>query len=125
MCSGVVRQIADDLDFDQGLLATRADIAQLLCGEPSRLDTGWRRTIVGDPLRRLIAGEVAAAFDGRGHLVMEERSGRPVPPPRADGPLVDELLPALPVGLAELVLLQLAGRRAVQRVRAAPRWSAP
>ena len=40
VCSGVVRQIADDLDFDQGLLATRADIAQLLCGEPSRLDDG-------------------------------------------------------------------------------------
>ena len=74
VCSGVVRQIADDLDFDQGLLATRADIAQLLCGEPSRLDSGWRRTIVGDPLRRLIAGEVAAAFDRRGHLVLEERS---------------------------------------------------
>ncbi len=74
VCSGVVRQIADDLDFDQGLLATRADLAQLLCGEPSRLDAGWRRTIVGDPLRRLIAGEVAAAFDRRGHLVLEERS---------------------------------------------------
>jgi ribonuclease D len=74
VCSGVVRQIADDLDFDQGLLATRADISQLLCGEPSRLDTGWRRSIVGDPLRRLIAGEVAAAFDRRGHLVLEERS---------------------------------------------------
>jgi len=81
VCSGLVRQIADDLDFDQSLLATRADIAQLLCGEPSRLDTGWRRTIVGDPLRRLIGGEVAAAFDGRGHLVMEERSRKPVPPP--------------------------------------------
>jgi ribonuclease D len=74
VCSGVVRQIADDLDFDQGLLATRADLAQLLCGEPSRLDDGWRRTIVGDPLRRLIAGEVAAAFDRQGHLVLEERS---------------------------------------------------
>ncbi len=74
VCSGVVRQIADDLDFDQGLLATRADIAQLLCGEPSRLDSGWRRSIVGDPLRRLIAGEVAAAFDRRGHLVLEERA---------------------------------------------------
>ena len=76
VCSGVVRQIADDLDFDQGLLATRADIAQLLCGEPSRLDDGWRRSIVGDPLRRLIAGEVAVVFDRRGHLVMEERGGR-------------------------------------------------
>jgi ribonuclease D len=74
VCSGVVRQIADDLDFDQGLLATRADLAQLLCGESSRLDSGWRRTIVGDPLRRLISGEVAAAFDRRGHLVLEERS---------------------------------------------------
>jgi hypothetical protein len=71
----VVRQIADDLDFDQGLLATRSDIAELLSGEPSRLDTGWRRSIVGDPLRRLIAGEVSAAFDRRGHLVLEERSG--------------------------------------------------
>jgi ribonuclease D len=80
VCSGLVRQIADDLDFDQSLLATRADIAQLLCREPSRLDTGWRRSIVGDPLRRLIGGEVAAAFDDRGHLVMEERSGRPIPP---------------------------------------------
>jgi ribonuclease D len=80
VCSGLVRQIADDLKFDQSLLATRADIAQLLCGEPSRLDTGWRRSIVGDPLRRLIGGEVAAAFDERGHLVMEERSGRPIPP---------------------------------------------
>ena len=76
VCSGMVRQIADDLDFDQGLLATRADIAQLLCGEPSRLDTGWRRTIVGEPLRQLIGGDVAAAFDRRGHLVLEERSGR-------------------------------------------------
>jgi ribonuclease D len=73
VCSGLVRQIADDLDFDQGLLATRADIAQLLSGEPSRLDTGWRRSIVADPLRRLIAGDVAAAFDRPGHVVLEER----------------------------------------------------
>jgi ribonuclease D len=79
VCTGVVRQIADDLNFDQSLMATRADIAALLCGEPGRLETGWRRTIVGDPLRRLIGGEVAAAFDGRGHLVMEERSGREIP----------------------------------------------
>ncbi len=76
VCSGLVRQIAIDLEFDQGLLATRADIAQLLNDEPSRLDAGWRRTIVGDPLRRLIEGKVAAAFDRRGHLVLEERSGR-------------------------------------------------
>ena len=76
VCSGLVRQIADDLDFDQGLLATRSDVAQLLTHEPSRLDTGWRRRIVGDPLRRLIAGDVAVSFDRRGHLVLEERSHR-------------------------------------------------
>jgi ribonuclease D len=74
ICTAVVRQIAEDLEFDQSLLATRADISELLCDEPSRLDMGWRRAIVGDPLRRLIAGDVAAAFDRRGHLVLEERS---------------------------------------------------
>jgi ribonuclease D len=77
ICSGLVRQIADDLDFDQALLATRADVSRLLCGEPGRLDTGWRRRIVGDPLRRLVSGEVAAALTPRGSLVLEERSGRP------------------------------------------------
>jgi ribonuclease D len=79
ICSGLVRQIADDLEFDQSLLATRADLSQLLAGEPSRLDVGWRRDIVGDPLRRLIAGDVAAAFGPSGRVVLEERSGRPAP----------------------------------------------
>ena len=67
VCSGLVRQIADDLDFDQGLLATRADIAQLLVrrAQPARCRVAphHRRC---DPLRRLIAGEVATAFDRRG-----------------------------------------------------------
>lgn len=84
VCSGLVRQIADDLDFDQSLLATRADIAQLLTGEPSRLDEGWRRDIVGEPLRRLIRGDVAAAFGPGAHLVLEERSHRPLPAAQDD-----------------------------------------
>ncbi len=77
VCTGLVRQIADDLSFDQGLLATRADISNLLSGEASRLDGGWRSSIAGDPLRRLIAGSVAAAFEADGKLVLEERSFRP------------------------------------------------
>jgi ribonuclease D len=77
VCTGLVRQIADDLRFDQGLLATRVDISNLLCGEPSRLDVGWRRAIAGDPIRRLMAGEVAAAFGADGTLVLEERVSRP------------------------------------------------
>ncbi len=74
VCSGIVRQIADELQFDQGLLATRADIAQLVIGEPSRLDVGWRSDIAGGPLRQLLGGEVAAAFDAEGHLVLEARA---------------------------------------------------
>ena len=81
VCSGLVRQIADNLQLDQSLLATRADIAHLICAEPSRLDHSWRRTLAGDPLQRLITGQVAAAFGHDGTLVLEERSQRPVPLP--------------------------------------------
>jgi ribonuclease D len=77
VCSGLVRQIADELQFDQALLATRADITQLVVGEPSRLDRGWRGDIAGGPLRRLLAGEVAAAFEPDGRLVLEARSHLP------------------------------------------------
>ena len=79
VCTGLVRQIADELQLDQGLLATRADITQLVTGEPSRLDRGWRGSLAGDPLRRLLAGDVAAAFDPGGRLVLEARSGLPDP----------------------------------------------
>lgn len=73
VCSGLVRQIADELHFDQALLATRSDIARLLCGQTSRLDEGWRSTIAGDPIRSLMAGEVAVAFGPDGSLLVEER----------------------------------------------------
>jgi ribonuclease D len=77
VCAGLVRQIADDLQFDQGLLATRADIAQLVTGEPSRLDRGWRGSIAGGPIRRLLSGEAVAAFEPDGRLVLETRSRTP------------------------------------------------
>ncbi len=77
VCAGLVRQIAEELQFDQGLLATRADITQLVLGEPSRLDQGWRGDIAGGPIRRLLAGEVAAAFEPGGRLVLEQRSHVP------------------------------------------------
>ncbi len=77
VCAGLVRQIADELQFDQSLLAARVDIAQLVVGEPSRLDRGWRGDIAGGPIRRLLAGEVAAAFDPDGRLVLEARSHVP------------------------------------------------
>jgi ribonuclease D len=85
VCGGLVRQIADNLQFDQSLLATRSDIALLLAGEPSRLDHGWRQTIVGEPLRRLIDGKVAVTFDGQGRLILEERSHNEHPLPGQAG----------------------------------------
>jgi ribonuclease D len=86
--TGLVRQIAENLRFDQALLASRTDITNLLCGEPSRLDTGWRRSIAGEPIGRLMAGEVATVFNPDGVLFLEERSYRPValPNQRDDGP---------------------------------------
>jgi ribonuclease D len=78
VCAGLVRQIADDLHFDQSLLATRVDIAQLVTGEPSRLDRGWRGSIAGDPIRRLLSGDAAAAFGPDGQVVLEARSHLPL-----------------------------------------------
>lgn len=81
VAAGLVRQIAEDLHFDPALLASRADIANLLRGDPGRLDHGWRRRLAGEPIRRLVTGEVAAAFQPDGTLVLEERSHRAAPVP--------------------------------------------
>jgi ribonuclease D len=75
---GLARQIAENSRFDQGLLANRTDITNLLCGEPSRLDVGWRRSIAGEPIRRIMAGDVAMVLDADGILSLEERSFSPV-----------------------------------------------
>lgn len=73
-----VGQLARDHQIDPALLATRSDVESLLRGDPhSRLLVGWRAELVGDPVRRLVAGEAALAFGGDGHLVLERRSRRP------------------------------------------------
>lgn len=72
-----VGQLAEDLEVDANLLATRADISDLLGGRPSRLDSGWRRQVVGQRVLSLAEGTSALAFDGRGGLVLEARSHQP------------------------------------------------
>ena len=73
-----VSQLARDRMIEPSLLATRADIEALIRGDAdARLARGWRSEMVGEPLRRLVAGEAALAFD-KGQLVLEERSHRPV-----------------------------------------------
>ena len=73
-----VGQLARERMIEPSLLATRADIEALIRGDAdARLSRGWRSEIVGEPIRRLVEGEAALAFDD-GQLVLEERSRRPV-----------------------------------------------
>jgi ribonuclease D len=73
-----VSQLGRTLGIDPGLLATRSDVEALLRDDAdARLLDGWRGEVVGSAIRRLVQGEVALAFGGDGHLVLEERSGRP------------------------------------------------
>jgi len=72
-----VGQLSRELSIDPAIIATRADLEAFLRADPdARLGTGWRRELVGIPLRRLVDGEVALAFDAQRGLVIEERSAR-------------------------------------------------
>lgn len=76
LVSAWVSQRARDLDLETSLLATRSDLEDLLRGVPdARLTTGWRAEIVGEPIRRLIGGEAALAFDrSSGALLLVDRA---------------------------------------------------
>jgi ribonuclease D len=79
LVSAWLSQLGRDLRIDPMLLATRADLGAFLAGDPNaRLASGWRRDLLGDPVRRLLEGEFALAFDGNGGLELERRSGEPV-----------------------------------------------
>ena len=74
-----VAQLGRDLEIDPALLATRHELTCLLHDrDAGRLDQGWRRELVGTPVRLLAAGGASIAFDGKGGLLVEERSYRPV-----------------------------------------------
>ncbi|MCU1375187.1 MAG: rnd [Actinomycetia bacterium] len=79
LVSAWLSQLGRDLRIDPMLLATRSDLGAFLGGDPAaRLANGWRRDLLGEPVRRLLAGEFALAFDGNGGLALERRSGEPV-----------------------------------------------
>lgn len=76
LASAWVAQLGRDLGIDPALLATRSDVVNFLRGsDESRLSHGWRHELVGEPVRRLVSGEAALAFDGD-NLVLEDRPGR-------------------------------------------------
>lgn len=67
-------QRADELDLDPALLATRADLSAFLSDGSGRLAHGWRADLVGEPIRRLVAGEASLALAGGGRrLILDDR----------------------------------------------------
>ena len=67
-------QRASELDLDPALLATRAELTQMLQDRPSRLATGWRADLVGEPLQRLLQGDaVLRMCDGGRRIELEDR----------------------------------------------------
>lgn len=79
LASAYIGQRAGELELDPAILATRVDLVGFFGERRSgRLTTGWRHDLIGEALERLAEGRAALAFDGRGALVLEERSGRPL-----------------------------------------------
>ena len=69
LVSAWVSEVARQQRIDAGLLATRHDLVALLRGdEDARLASGWRGELLGEGIRRLVAGEAALTFDGHGGL---------------------------------------------------------
>jgi ribonuclease D len=69
LVSAWVAQVARSEQIDTMLLATRADLIDLLAEVPgARLAQGWRGELVGDGITRLVSGRAALAFAGNGVL---------------------------------------------------------
>jgi ribonuclease D len=76
LVSAWLSQLSREQRIETSLLGTRSDIEAFLAHDPdARLAHGWRHDLVGEPVRRLVEGEAALAFDGRGGLVLEPRAG--------------------------------------------------
>lgn len=77
LVSAWLAQLSRDLEIDASILATRADIEGLLAADAqSRLAHGWRAEVAGEPIRDLVEGRAALAFDPHGRLVLERRVAR-------------------------------------------------
>ena len=64
-----VGELARKHKIDATLLATRSDITAFLRKSPNaKLREGWRATLIGDDLTRILNGEVGLSVDHDGHL---------------------------------------------------------
>lgn len=65
----VATQTATDLGLDPKLVANKKDITDYLLHESAKYDLSWRRSVLGDDLDRLRAGQaVIAVRDDRPHI---------------------------------------------------------
>jgi ribonuclease D len=79
LVSAWISQLAQDARVDQSILATRSDLVRFLRGdEDARLRYGWRATLLGENLGKLVNGGAALAFEPSGRLVLEHRSNDPI-----------------------------------------------
>jgi ribonuclease D len=77
LASAWVGQVARQQRLDPALLATRADLVALLRGDAdARLASGWRAAMLGDDVKRLVAGEAALAYDSTAGLRLVDLDGR-------------------------------------------------
>lgn len=64
LISAWISQVAKTEKIDTSTLATRADLIALLSDDPdARLAHGWRAELLGEGIRRLLAGQAALTFD--------------------------------------------------------------
>jgi ribonuclease D len=64
-----ITQRAGELRLEPSLLATRADLGELLNSGNGRLSHGWRADIVGAPIASLIAGDTSIALRDGGRRI--------------------------------------------------------
>ncbi len=79
LVSAWLAQMSRTLRIEASQLATRADVGAFLNEDAdARLAHGWRARLLGEPIRQLLDGNYALAFDGKGGLALEQRSGLPI-----------------------------------------------
>jgi ribonuclease D len=73
LLTGWAAQVASGERVDARLLATRDDVKALINGRPSRLDDGWRASMLGDDLHALVQGDATVRLVEGGRRLQVER----------------------------------------------------
>jgi ribonuclease D len=76
LCLAWLAQRASEEDLDMTVLATRDEVTARVLGQPSRLDAGWRRELVGTELDSIIDGSAALRVDGTKLALIDRTEGR-------------------------------------------------